>query len=151
MNKDIKKIINDADRGRSYWEELCARVTLSPKDKIYFLSREKQINEYLIKHLIQSMDKYAISKAYLIAHSLQTVHYDALHLDNTKVELMQFSHEKMDCIKALYKLYQFTDQLVIADIAEKKYSDIRNFENKKGITLEEIISIGLLGNRVFIK
>lgn len=149
VDKIVKDSINCANKGKKYWKKLCQQVNLQDNDLVVFLCEETKINESILKYLPQTIKELKISKVYLI--------YDEnfnKKLINKQVDSMFFkelSKEEMICIELLYRIYQFTDQLLITNFLVRDFGDIRNFEHKKNIVLEEIVSIGFLKNREFKK
>lgn len=143
--EQIQTIISEADKGREYWKDLCLKVNLKDNDWIIFLSDDEIINGYLFQHLEQSMITNNLEKVYIIFNTLEEKSYN-LNSSNDKIDFVSYEKEKMDCIVTLNNIYQFTDQLIIISSIE---GNIQNFQGKKGILLEEIVSIGLLKNKHF--
>lgn len=154
IDKIVKEQIKFANKGKEYWKDLWKRLNLQNNDLVIFLCEETKINEYILKYLPQTIKNSKISKVYLIYDE----NFDKGFIDKGFIDkqinsmfFIELSKEEMICIESLYRIYQFTDQLLITNFLMKSFGDIRNLENKKNITLEDIVSIGFFKNREFKK
>lgn len=140
MEDKLNQLIEKAYRGRKLWLEMTSIYGTNTKYYVVlFPSDDSQINQIAVKYvnkiaetvdnvLVLAYDENVLSESF--CDNVKTVFYNREHAE----DLMQF-----------YSLYQFTDKLIIVSLTEPEGRYAEGLVGVNGITLEEIIAIGIFG------
>ncbi|WP_019153829.1 hypothetical protein [Robertmurraya massiliosenegalensis] len=147
----LQEKLNFAYEGRNLWIELMKNVNFGVNDYVILMpSDDKEVNYYTLLYLNQFAEVKNVEKIYLVTFDKNIMKSYSLFI-NKPTQCINLSRENIEKLMNFYNLYMFTDKLIIASLDELKGRTAKNLVDKKGITLEEIISIGILQNRKFIK
>lgn len=147
MSIDLQ--LEQARIGRQEWLGLAELLELQPNDYIIlFSSQFNQLNYYALLYLNQFIAHKKPARTFIVtdndlvmkAHSFFTDKIDGCH---------KLSSEDIAVILLFYRLYMFTDRLIIVALDELPGRSLGNLVGVNRITLEEIISLGIYQLRKF--
>lgn len=151
---DIDKILGEniklASLGRSLWISFIENYKLGDRDFVLLMpSANRDYNYYSLLYINQFIQEKKADKVYILTFDEKVK--KSYHLFSDKTEVVHFSREDARKLMKFYSLYMFTDKLIIASLDEPEGRTGIQLIGKKGITLEEIIAVGVFGLREFRK
>lgn len=140
----LKNIIK-AYKGRKIWIKLLKSYGLTDKHYVVLMpSLNRDYNYYALLYLDKFLEKENAEGALILTYD-ENVKKCARMFSGKIIDVADFSREKAELLMKFYCLYQFTYRLIIASLEEPEGRDGLNLVGKKGITIEEIIAVGLYG------
>lgn len=154
-NDDLKEIlekdIEKAYKGRQLWIELRDKHQWGDGDYVILMpSDDKECNYYSLLYLNSFINQNKGQRAYLLTCD-EGVKRNAARFSDKICDIIDFSRESAECLMKFYSLYTFTDKLIIASLNEPEGRSGLRLIGKKGLSVEEIVAIGIYGLRKFEK
>lgn len=141
LNESIEKAYN----GRKLWLDIFEKYKLSDRDYVILMpSLNSEYNYYALLHLDEFVRKVKAEKIIILTYD-DRVQSTGKLFTNRIHDICYFSRENMELLMKFYCLYMFTDKLIIVSLEEPEGRSGKQLIGKKGITLEEIIAIGIYG------
>lgn len=145
LYQDMKKNIDLASQGRDFWINLVEANKLGGRDYVLLMpSYESEINYYGLVHLDAFLQKVGSNKCLLLVCN-DRVKDLAYHFTEKAIEVINVSRSDAEKIMKLYSLYNFTDKLIVLSLDEPAGRSGKYMVGKKGITLEDMVAIGIYG------
>ncbi|AGF58317.1 hypothetical protein B0P06_003368 [Clostridium saccharoperbutylacetonicum] len=141
----LEQNINKAQEGRNLWIEICNKYKLGDEDYVILMpSLNAEYNYYALLHLSEFIDRVRAEKIIILTYD-ENVKKIGKMFSNKICDIYDFSREEAEYLMKFYCLYMFTDKLIIISLEEPEGRNGRQLIGKKGITLEELIAIGIYG------
>ncbi|NRT73710.1 hypothetical protein [Clostridium beijerinckii] len=145
LKRIIDKNIEKASKGRQIWIKILEKYGIGDGDYIILMpSLNNEYNYYTLLHLNEFINKVNAKRIILLTHD-SVVKKVAKLFSNKIYDILYFSREDAECVMKFYCLYKFTDSLIIASLDEPEGRNGKSLIGKNGITLEEVIAIGVYG------
>lgn len=139
MDKLLQALVDKAYRGRSCWLSLVEQYKIEKNDMVVlFPKQDDSINAIAWKYT----EKIAEQKRQIFV--LSGEEYQSRH---SNITWIKFDRQQAEELMQFYALYQFTNQLIIVSLDEPEGRCGRRLEGINGITMEEIVAIGMFGLR----
>lgn len=147
----LEENIRKANEGRKLWLDVCKKYELSDDDYVILIpSLNKEYNYYGLLYLNEFRKKVKAEKIIILTYD-ERVKRSAKIFLNKIYDICNFSRESAELLMKFYCLYMFTDKLVIISLEEPEGRNGMQLIGKKGITLEEVMAIGVYGLKEFKK
>lgn len=131
-----------AYKGREDWIRLISEYNIGDRDYVVLFPKiDREINDIAVKYVERLTEN---GNVLLLTHDDVLLNMNEIKGLNTKF----YSREDAENLMKFYALYQFTDRLIIVSLDEPEGRTGRNLAGKKGITLEEIIALGIFGVQI---
>lgn len=142
--------LKKAFMGRQLWIKLVKRYNIISDDYIVLMpSLNRDYNYYSLLYMNQFLQNKKYNKVIILTFDNRVIKSYKLFSDKITLAL-NVSQKNLDLILKYYCLYKFTDKLIIISLDKPKGRNDYNLVGKNGITTEELISIGVYGNKKFI-
>lgn len=142
MKELLDKSIEMAYKGREDWINLISEFNIGDNDYVVLFPKiDREINDIAVKYVKKLTEK---GKVLLLAHD------DVLlNLSDVKgLSARFYSREDAENLMKFYALYQFTDRLIIVSLEEPEGRTGKNLTGVNGITVEELIAVGIFGMEI---
>lgn len=137
MDSLLQKSIDMAYIGREHWLWITEKYELTENSLVVlFPDKENEINDIAwqcIERISDKKDKIIVLTENENISEIKNV--------NQVLITRQYAEELMK----FYSLYQFTDKLIIVSLDEPEGRHGKGLVGKKGITLEDMVNIGIFG------
>lgn len=141
--------LEKSSQGKKVWMNIIDQFQLQKQDYvIVFPSLDSKMNYLCLLYAGQFVESKQPNKVYIITSNRtieKAYHYFATNLAGCHV----ISPSEMDELLHFYKLYLFTDRLIIAAFDELPGRTLKNLAGINDISLEELISVGIYQLRKF--
>ena len=111
---------------------------------VLFPSTDEEVNEISLKYTRKLAENK--EKIIVLTHDKQIISRAAEFEEN--ISVVEYSREEAEDLMRFYCLYQFTDKLIIASVTEPEGRKGSGLIGHKGISLEEVIAVGVFGMRM---
>lgn len=139
MEDILEKAIKQAEYGRKIWLELVDKYGLEGNFRVVlFPSDDKDINTISVKAMRKLSEK--VEKLIALSYSQEVLSWD---VKESNIILQLFSRKEAEALMRFYSMYEFTDKLIIASLDEPEGRKGKGLIGVKGITLEELVNIGI--------
>lgn len=143
----LEQSINEAWEGRKLWLDLAERYKLGDGDYVVLMpSDDRDCNYYSLLYLDEFLNRIRGKRAYILTWD-DCVKRNAAHFSDRIGEVIDFPRRSAELLMRFYSLYSFTDKLIIASLDEPDGRSGRKLIGRKGLTVEEIVAIGIYGLR----
>ncbi|GAA4719272.1 hypothetical protein [Brevibacillus fulvus] len=148
---EVQNRLSEAYEGRRLWIALTEKLKFGNRDYVIVMpSLDAKLNYVSLLYLDQFAANKKAEKIYLV--TLDEKVKKAYPLFTNRLEgCIDLSEDELNSLIKFYSLYMFTDKLVIMSFARPQGRTGENLIGKKGITLEELVSLGLYQNEEFVK
>lgn len=143
MEKLLEESIAKARRGRESWIKLTGSLT-GDFAVVLFPSGDREINDISLKYA----KKLAEQKEKVVLLTFDEVLLAQKDSFPPDIEILRYEREEAEELMKFYALYQFTDKLFIASLTEPEGRTGKGLIGRNGITLEELIALGIFGINV---
>lgn len=139
MKELLDKSIEMAYKGREDWINLISEYNIGDRDYVVLFPKiDRAVNDIAVKYVKKLTEK---GKVLLLTHD-----DNLLNISDIKgVSAKFYSREDAENLMKFYALYQFTDRLIIVSLDEPEGRTGKNLTGINGITLEELIAVGIFG------
>lgn len=153
MNSNMRNLLLDniskAYKGRELWIKLIEENSISDKTYVILMpSLNRKYNYYALLHLNQFLEQKNADQVVILTFDEEVIESAEIFSEKVK-KVINFSRESSELLMKFYSLYMFTDKLIIVSLEEPEGRSGMQLIGKKGITLEEVIAIGIYGLRKF--
>lgn len=139
MEDILEKAIKQAEYGRKIWLELVDKYRLEGNFRVVlFPSDASDINTISVKAMRKLSEK--VEKLIALSYSQEVLSWD---VKESNIILQHFSRKEAEALMRFYSMYEFTDKLIIASLDEPEGRKGKGLIGVKGITLEELVNIGI--------
>lgn len=151
MEIDVRSLLEEkiekAAEGRRLWLSLVERYNAGDRD--YFIlmpSAKQEYNHSALVYLDRFIESRKAEKVYVLAYD-KYVFENGRKLSEKATEFVEFSRQEAEALMQFYCMYQFTDKLIIASLDEPDGRNAYNLVGRKGITIEDVMAVGVYGLR----
>ncbi|RRJ62287.1 hypothetical protein EHV15_04485 [Paenibacillus oralis] len=149
ITKQLDIQFSMAEKGRRLWLGLVEDNQLDLQDYVVlFPSDQPNINYYGLLYLNQFINNKRANKTVIVT-SDGTVQKAYDYFTDKVTHCYLFNNDDIDSLLNFYRLYMFTNKLIIVSLDNFSGRTLGNLLNIRGITLEEIISLGIYQLREF--
>jgi hypothetical protein len=139
----LGKKIDEAIRGRQFWQELLSKYQIKKHDYVILLpSDDKNYNYYTLLYLERFLNKKNAGRAVVLS---VTKYWADLAKDFTPLisDSILINSYEADCLLSFYCLYEFSDHLIIGSLKEPEGRLGEGILGKHNLTVEDVIKVTL--------
>lgn len=141
MDNLLSESIEMARKGREHWINISETYNVGDKGYVVLLPDcNKEINEISIEAINKLAENS--NRIIVLTHDDMILGYKEF---KHNVTVAEFDRNKAEELMKFYTLYQFTNKLIIVSLREPEGRYGEGLIGKKGITLKELIYIGIFG------
>lgn len=141
MDNLLNESIEMARKGREHWMHISETYNVDDKSYVVLLPDcNKEINEISIGAINKLADNS--NKIIVLTHDNSIMGYKDF---KNNVDVIEFGRKEAEELMKFYALYQFTNKLIIVSLNEPEGRYGEGLIGKKGITLKELVYIGIFG------
>ena len=149
MEQHLNLQLVRAAQGRELWLQLVEEYNIEPHEYvILFPSSQREVNSYGLLYLNQFMDTKRLDTVVLLTND-QEVHDTHRQFAENVRHSIQLSDDEIESLLYFYRLYMFTNKLIIVALDQLPGRSLAQLQNVRGITLEELVAIGIYQLREF--
>ena len=126
------------------WRRICKIEGMGRTAVILVTGEDREVSFFALTHLDQLLEKRAFDDAVIISAD-QVVLKSAPYFSNKLRAVHKLSPKQVDSLLQLACLYQFDDRFICASIEQPTGRNGGRLVGKKGITKEEVFSVGVYG------
>ena len=126
------------------WRRICKIEGMGRTAVILVTGEDREVSFFALTHLDQLLEKRAFDDAVFISAD-QVVLNSAPYFSNKLRAVHKLSPKQVDSLLQLACLYQFDDRFICASIEQPTGRNGGRLVGKKGITKEEVFSVGVYG------
>ncbi len=141
MEDILQELIDKAYRGRESWIQLLEEYGLGNRDYVVLFPAENNTVNPIAIGYVNKLAKIA-DKVLVLAYDNEVLN-SSEYQDN--VTAIRYEREQAEELMQFYSLYQFTDRLIIVSLDEPEGRCGGSLIGVNGITLDEMVAIGIFG------
>lgn len=147
MSENIRKLFVDniqkAIYGREVWSNIESKYDIyNGKYALLMPTLNKEYNYYGLLYLNQFLEKFKIDEVIILTVDERVIKCANLFSDKIS-NVIKISEKDLDCLLEFYCFYLFSEKLIIISLEQPNGRNVNKLIGQRGITVEELIAIGL--------
>jgi len=131
--------------GREVWLGLVESTNLQKDDYvILFPSTDSEINYFGLVYLDQFIERVNAQRIFIITQD-QFVRESCTSFSSHIIRKIDYSIVDIESLLYFYRLYKFTNNLIIVALDELPGRSLRNLLNIKEVSLKDLVKVGIYG------
>lgn len=145
MQKDaLERLLNCAGEGRTLWLELVEEYGISYDTIVYILPEsDRKINEIAMKYAKTALKEKRANHLLVIAAMDEALYKE--QLTSVSYKWVNVSETELDNLLKYNDMTVFSSQTIVVSFSYGSDHSIQALEGHNGITMEELVCIGILG------
>jgi len=143
--------LKEAQQGRDFWLNLKKTYQFGENDYILLMpSQKREYNDTALLYLKQFYNTVKANKIFIL--TFDPITKQKIEMDFSDIaRLVNITREQAEHLMTYYCLTMFTDKLIVISLEEPEGRHGMELIGKNGLTIDEIVAIGIYGLRDFVK
>lgn len=131
--------------GVEFWNKILSFWNLKSNDLVVVLEEDEECyTDFTLQYLSELKKKRDLDRIFVIIKN-ELQRKSVYNNSTVSLQFYQASHEELEGLYSLLRLYKFTDRILVNSTIKMSGKDVKVLCGEKGITVQDIVAIGILG------